>query len=838
MEALIAVILGLLLGVVAYLASSARGARADSVPAWNKDEQGRLLPSAREALRQREERERRRAKEEEDEWREEEAAADAPSDKIDEQKEVQKESAAEDDPRERRAALAAARMAQAANNVNKPSQQTKEAANPIAVKEKEKIKEISSYSVASAPEQRAEKVVSKFRSVRAGLGGTVVPPQSHALLSLEELESWYGGDEVNRATEPLAPRTDTRCRFLVTHDMQGGYGQDRHPQGAPGREVFRVPDWQRIDLFVYFSHSLVTLPPPVWTNAAHRAGTRVLGTFITEWDAGNAVCAKLFSSSATATRVATKLAALATHYGFDGWLINIENPVDRAHIPNVIEFLTTLKSLTAASNPAGKVLWYDSVTADGALRWQNELNAANKIFFDACDGIFLNYHWQPQALARSAAVAGPRLGDVFAGIDVFGRGTFGGGGFQCNTAVSAIAAARLSIALFAPGWVFEHFDGKNLDENQKKFWAQFDSLPPRVVSALPFSTSFCKGVGSGVWLAGKRVLSEPWRHLSAQDPSLYSFPTDRILFPGHGMAAAFPDISLVEDDEIAWSGGSSLRLAGHIHAPAVTAATTTPLSPPRCVVRLFMLQAAAPGPICISYTVRCVGPVSSSLVLVCHPRGTDPRYLVLEGPDSSGTPGPAGSEGGGKLFEKYGVHPSPLIGVDGEYMRFAPCPAAALLAADPPALGWQTRHYVLLHPAVRDRTIGEIRFEIMSTLAAGRAPFSVHIGHVGLTHVAEHADFARTAVGEIQASAAVLNGSRTSVSTTLTWRRNPAASHYHVLNTTTGQYLGRAYTHSFQVLHMPLGETREHSFRVVPVSRAGLLAPADACGEAHLCFTG
>jgi hypothetical protein len=39
-----------------------------------------------------------------------------------------------------------------------------------------------------------------------------------------------------------------------------------------------VPDWQRIDIFVYFSHSLVTLPPPVWTNAAHRAGTRVLGT--------------------------------------------------------------------------------------------------------------------------------------------------------------------------------------------------------------------------------------------------------------------------------------------------------------------------------------------------------------------------------------------------------------------------------------------------------------------------------------------------------------------------------------------------------------------------------
>jgi hypothetical protein len=31
-----------------------------------------------------------------------------------------------------------------------------------------------------------------------------------------------------------------------------------------------------------------------------------------------------------------------------------------------------------------KVLWYDSVTADGALRWQNELNAANKCVEGLC----------------------------------------------------------------------------------------------------------------------------------------------------------------------------------------------------------------------------------------------------------------------------------------------------------------------------------------------------------------------------------------------------------------------------------------------------------------------
>ena len=38
------------------------------------------------------------------------------------------------------------------------------------------------------------------------------------------------------------------------------------------------------------SHNLVTIPPAGWIDVAHRHGTRVLGTFITEWDKGYDVC--------------------------------------------------------------------------------------------------------------------------------------------------------------------------------------------------------------------------------------------------------------------------------------------------------------------------------------------------------------------------------------------------------------------------------------------------------------------------------------------------------------------------------------------------------------------
>ena len=53
------------------------------------------------------------------------------------------------------------------------------------------------------------------------------------------------------------------------------------------------------------------------------------------------------------------------------------------------------------------------------------------MFFDVCDGIFLNYTWSVHNLSRSALVAGnDRKFDVYVGVDCFGRGCFGGGGWN------------------------------------------------------------------------------------------------------------------------------------------------------------------------------------------------------------------------------------------------------------------------------------------------------------------------------------------------------------------------------------------------------------------------
>ena len=66
---------------------------------------------------------------------------------------------------------------------------------------------------------------------------------------------------------------------------------------------------------------------------------QVLGTLITEWDAGAAACRRLFGSQAAALQAAAQLAALAAAHGFEGWLVNIENDLPPDCVTHVLTFL-------------------------------------------------------------------------------------------------------------------------------------------------------------------------------------------------------------------------------------------------------------------------------------------------------------------------------------------------------------------------------------------------------------------------------------------------------------------------------------------------------------------
>ena len=74
---------------------------------------------------------------------------------------------------------------------------------------------------------------------------------------------------------------------------------------------------------------------------AHRHGVLSLGTVITEWQDGVKLCSVLLRDEATAVMFAEQLISIAEYYGFDGWLINIENPIHVSiHDVYIIQYST------------------------------------------------------------------------------------------------------------------------------------------------------------------------------------------------------------------------------------------------------------------------------------------------------------------------------------------------------------------------------------------------------------------------------------------------------------------------------------------------------------------
>lgn len=109
-------------------------------------------------------------------------------------------------------------------------------------------------------------------------------PISYPIKTLEELKSRSYFDSFhypfNKASVPILKESlPNRRRLLVCHDMAGGYLDDKWIQGGTNPDAYAIWHWHFIDVFVYFSHSLVTLPPPCWINTAHRHGVKVLTSF-------------------------------------------------------------------------------------------------------------------------------------------------------------------------------------------------------------------------------------------------------------------------------------------------------------------------------------------------------------------------------------------------------------------------------------------------------------------------------------------------------------------------------------------------------------------------------
>ena len=211
------------------------------------------------------------------------------------------------------------------------------------------------------------------------------------------------------------------------------------------------------------------IPPPSWTNALHRNGVKALGTFLVEPQSRD--ISKILQRTGSGIQgwnytLASQLTRIARFYGFDGWLINIEKtfPIIDWSLPKLEGFLKQLQS----SFDDGCVIWYDSLTRDNRIDYQNALTERNTVFIKAAGSILTNYAWTPETAAATNAFALQNDIDpsnILCGIDVWAqsseRETYPkhiGGGTGTGLGVAKLAELGLSAGVFGPAWPYEHFN--------------------------------------------------------------------------------------------------------------------------------------------------------------------------------------------------------------------------------------------------------------------------------------------------------------------------------------------------------------------------------------------
>nr|XP_050861167.1 cytosolic endo-beta-N-acetylglucosaminidase-like isoform X1 [Vespula vulgaris] len=390
----------------------------------------------------------------------------------------------------------------------------------------------------------------------------VTPLRESTEYVYEGHEVRYSGSRLKKVGKDKAPRT------LLCHDMKGGYLEDRFINGSNSNEEYLFYHWSVVDTFVYFSHYFVTIPPYGWINAAHSHGVKVLGTVITEHADGGVIWNLILRTKESVKRFANALVHVAKFYKFEGWLLNVENGIKPEEIDNLVYFVKYLSDRIHEEIVGSEVIWYDSVINTGELKWQDELNEKNKDFFLSCDGIFLNYNWTDSRLINSRNLARDLerdIKDVYVGLDVWGRGCPGGGGFNSAHALERIRKQNLSVAIFAPGWTHEYFGPKTFGQLEDMFWAQ---LFPFLYVHIPiydnerFNTSFCRGSGSAYYRRGitqHEVFDEkPFYNLSMQKVQIsVAVPLLKIL----GFAEEKP----VDDDDDDDDESSSKKEALYVY---------------------------------------------------------------------------------------------------------------------------------------------------------------------------------------------------------------------------------------------------------------------------------
>lgn len=428
----------------------------------------------------------------------------------------------------------------------------------------------------------------------------------------DELLKWTFDQDAdakyNVSVEPLATRvekshllksntTQNEKMKVVALSIMNNSTSGNAPRGSNQFDANVFSNWQYIDQLVYWGGSagegIIVPPSPDVTDAAHKNGVPVLGTIFFPQGAhgGKIEWLNTFLEKDAQGHfpIVDKMIEVAQRYGFDGWFINQETETNltKKHADLMKELIVEFKQKSAG---ALEVMWYDSMTSDGEMDWQNALTDQNQDYLvDAdlnpvADSMFLNFWWNTSSLAgqdllRKSKEKAESLAidpyDLFAGIDVQEKGYDTPVRWDLFTDKKGIPYT--SLGLYVPSWTYSSSnDPMDYQQKEEKFWINEQGDPTKstlptgtswpgistfsveqtAITQWPFITNFNVGNGYSYFSNGQQVSTNEWNNRSLQD----IMPTYRYIIEegaGNKLAGSV-------DYTTAFNGGSSLAFKGKL----------------------------------------------------------------------------------------------------------------------------------------------------------------------------------------------------------------------------------------------------------------------------------
>lgn len=417
----------------------------------------------------------------------------------------------------------------------------------------------------------------------------------------------------NVSSVPLAKRADlaeletvnstqNKDMKVMAVSIMNGSTSGNSPHGLNKMNANTFSYWQYVDLLVYWGGSsgegLIVAPSADVVDAGHRNGVKVIGTIFMPQAAHGG---KMQWLEDLLTRkedgsypVADKLIEVADVYGFDGWFMNQETegtdeePLTADHAARMREFLSYYKE----KDPELELIYYDSMTVDGKMDWQNALTEKNAAYLMNEDGeavadeMFLNFWWTTEKLAgeellkASAGLAKEKRidpYDLYAGVDIQSNGY--DTPVRWDLFENPEGGTYTSLGLYCPSWAyFSAGTVQDFWKQENKLWVNSKGDPSyeadvsgddtqwrgvstyvverTAVTELPFVTNFCMGNGYGFYKNGQLISMLDWNNRSVSD----ILPTYRyIIENGEGNTLA-ADLDVGD----AYYGGNSLILRGDV----------------------------------------------------------------------------------------------------------------------------------------------------------------------------------------------------------------------------------------------------------------------------------